>query len=115
MKEKIDTRRWRQADGRHREVMRQSEWFRASLEYHCRESGRGTQADLSREVGYKHQSMVSNILQGIRTADFRQCIKIAYYFGTDVINFLEIGRKLVENERTLAKRRGLDSKVPRKR
>jgi transcriptional regulator with XRE-family HTH domain len=113
--ETVDTKRWRRAAGRYREIMRQSEWFRASLEYHCRESGRGTQAELSRDVGYNHQSMVSNILKGIRTPDFKQAVKIAYYFGTDILKFIEIGRDLVEYERTPPQRWRLDRQVPRKR
>jgi hypothetical protein len=59
--------------------------------------------------------MVCNILKGIRTPDFKQAVKIAYYFGTDILKFIEIGRDLVEYERTPPQRWRLDRQVPRKR
>ena len=108
--EKIDTRSWKKATGRHREVMRQAEWFRAALEHHCRRAGRGTQADITREVGYKHQSMLTWLKKGLRTPDFKQAVKIAYYFGTDLISFLEEGRQLCE--RPYKTRRRMDSVLP---
>ena len=113
--EKINTRAWRKYTGQYREVMRQSEYFRAALEYHVNQAGRGVRKELSERVGYKYQSMVSNILTGIRTADYRQCIRIALFFGMDLISFLELGRDLVERERTPTKRRRMDRKLPRGR
>ena len=106
MVEPIDTRNWRKFEGKYREIMRQCEWFRAALEHHCRLGGRGTQADLSREVGYAHPSMVTWLVQGLRTADFKQAVNIALYFGTDLISFLEEGRQL--SERPYQKRRRVD-------
>jgi transcriptional regulator with XRE-family HTH domain len=102
----IDTRRWKHYEGKEREIMRQCEWFRTALEHHCREGGRGTQSDLSREVGYAHPSMVSWLVKGLRTPDFKQAVSIAYYFGTDLISFLEEGRQL--SERPYQKRRSVD-------
>jgi transcriptional regulator with XRE-family HTH domain len=103
----IDTRRWRKYEGKDREIMRQCEWFRAALVHYCREGGWGTQSELSREVGYAHPSMVTWLIQGLRTADFKQAVNIAYYFGVDLIEFLEEGKKL--SERPFAKRRRVDS------
>jgi transcriptional regulator with XRE-family HTH domain len=93
----METYKWREAkDPVERVVLRNGEYFRRALESAVAEAGRGSQKEVSFDVGYKHQSMVTNILKGTRIPDLKKAIRIAHFFGSEFIDFLIEGRRLVE-------------------
>ena len=93
----MNTYQWREAkDPVEKVVLRNGEYFRRALEAAVTEAGRGTQKEVSFEVGYKHQSMVTNIIKGTRIPDLKKAIRISHFFGVEFIDWLVEGRRLVE-------------------
>ena len=93
----MNTYQWREAkDPVEKVVLRNGEYFRRALEAAVTEAGRGSQKEVSYEVGYKHQSMITNCIKGTRIPDLKKAIRISHFFGVEFIDWLMEGRRLVE-------------------
>lgn len=99
----MKTFEWRKAKRPEEQaVLKNGECFRLFMENEISVAGRGTAKEVSFEVGYRSQAMVSNIIAGIRIPDFKKAVLIAYHLGHDFIDAMILGRSLLDPKERFA-------------